>query len=140
MSATAGWVWGDVFWPAHAPQQALANELGAVSLYLLALIVGTSYVRRRLGRGAWKLVHWTSYVCAVLFLIHSAVLDPKLLDRPVNFFDPEKTSVLACAVAVIWASALRTAAAVRRRRAHRAKNVAQWDSPVPTEWAEATEG
>lgn len=140
LSATAGWVWGDVFWPAHAPQQVLANELGAVALYLLALVVATSYVRRRMGRKAWKVVHWASYAAAVLFLIHSALLDPKLLDRPVNFFDPEKTSVLACAVAVVWATWLRTGVAVRRRRAHRAKSLEHWDAPVPTEWAEANEG
>lgn len=105
-----------------------------MALYLLALVVATSYVRRKLGRKVWKLVHWASYGAAVLSPIHSALLDPRLLDRPVNFFDPEKTSVLLCAAAVVWATWLRIAVALRRRRAHEAKNLSHWDAPVPTEW------
>ncbi len=133
-SATAGWSWADVAWPSSAPQQATLNVLGALALYLLCVLVGASYLRRRLGRRRWKAVHYASYACAVLFVIHGAFVDPKLLDRPVNFFDPEKTSILLCAVAIVWGTWLRVGVALRRRAEKRAKDLARWEAPRPTEW------
>ena len=138
-SPTAGWTWGDVWWPSHAPQQALMNVLGALSLYLLAVVVITSYVRRKMGRKVWKAVHYASYACAVLFMIHGAFLDPKLLDRPINFIDPEKLSIVACAAVTLWATWARTQVALRKRAAHRAKSLEHWDEPSPVEWV-AEEG
>jgi predicted ferric reductase len=138
-SATAGWGWADVVWPSAAPQQAGLNVLGALALYLLAVLVATSYVRRRLGRSAWKTVHFTAYACAALFVIHGAFLDPRLLDRPVNFFDPEKTSILLWAIAIVWGTWLRVGVALRRRARKRTKDLARWEAPSPTEWG-ADEG
>jgi sulfoxide reductase heme-binding subunit YedZ len=135
LSTTAGWVWRDVWWPSSAPQQATMNVLGAISLYLLFVVVVTSYVRRRMGRRSWKAVHYASYACAVLFVVHGAFLDPKLLDRPVNFFDPEKTSILVCAGAIAWGTWMRVQVALRRRATKRAKDLARWATPSPVEWA-----
>jgi DMSO/TMAO reductase YedYZ heme-binding membrane subunit len=123
-----------VWWPSAAPQQATLNVLGALALYLLCVLVATSYARRRLGRRTWKAVHYASYACAVLMVVHGAFLDPKLLDRPVNFFDPEKTSILLCAVAIVGSSWLRVGVARRRRAEKRSKDLARWDAPSPSEW------
>ena len=136
LSSTAGWRWPDVWWPSAAPQQATLNVLGALSLYLLTVLVVTAYVRRRLGRRTWKAVHYASYACAALFVVHGAWLDPKLLDRPVNFFDPEKTSILLCAVAIVWGTWLRVGVALRRRAAKRTKDLERWEAPSPTEWGD----
>ncbi len=111
------------------------NVLGALSLYLLFVIVVTSYVRRKMGRRTWKAVHYASYACAALFVVHGAFLDPKLLDRPVNFFDPEKASILLCAVAIAWGTSMRVQVALRRRAKRRAKDLAHWEAPSPVEWA-----
>lgn len=134
-SPTAGWTWGDVWWPVHAPQQPALNVLGALGLYLLALVVITTLVRRKMGRRAWKLVHFATYPCAVLVVIHGAFLDPRLLDRPVNFFDPEKTSIVFCAGVLIWGTWARVGVALRRRKERKARDLEHWDAPSPTEFA-----
>ncbi|MGD8319856.1 MAG: ferric reductase-like transmembrane domain-containing protein [Gemmatimonadota bacterium] len=136
LSSTAGWVWRDVLWPSGAPQQATANVWGAISMYLLAVVVVTSYVRRKMGRGAWKAVHYASFVCAILFVLHGAVLDPKLENRPINYFDPEKASIVLCAAVMIWGTWLRARWALRRRARRREKDLRHWDAPSPVEWSE----
>ena len=105
LSATAGWVWKDVLWPSAVPLQPTLNILGALSLYLLLLVVVTSYVRRRIGRKAWKAVHWVAYASALLFYVHGFLVDQRLTGDPVNFLDTEKLSLLGCFVLVVWASA-----------------------------------
>ncbi len=135
-STTAGWTWLDALWPQRAPQQALENVLGALGLYVLTVVVATSYLRRRVGRSTWKLVHYASYVSAVLFYIHGIFLDPKLQNRPVDWFDAEKVSVWACLLLVTGASILRLRWSLRRRAAGRAKDQRHWDAPVPAEWIE----
>jgi predicted ferric reductase len=135
-SSTAGWTWLDVVWPVNAPQQAMANVVGAVALYLLAVIVLTSYMRRSVGRDVWKFVHYGSYICAALFFYHGIVLDPKLLDRPLNPIDAEKVSLELCLLIVIIASVWRAKYALQKRAAHRPiARLKNWDEPVPTEWA-----
>ncbi len=137
LSSTAGWSWGDALWPAHAPQQAGANVLGAISFYLLVVVVLTSYLRRRMGRKSWKLVHFASYACVALFLWHGAVLDPKLLNRPINYLDPEKLGILFCGAVSVAATWVRLRAFLRKRRSGRVAQVlAHWDEPSPTEFVE----
>lgn len=137
LSATAGWVWKDVLWPSAVPLQPTLNVLGAISLYLVLLVVVTSYVRRRVGRKAWKTVHWVSYVSAVLFFIHGAFVNQRLDTDPVNLIDAEKLSIIGCFVVVLWASWLRLRYELRRRAAGKAERVEQhWDVPSPVEWAE----
>jgi len=137
LSTTAGWVWKDVLWPSAVPLQPTLNVLGAISLYLILLVVMTSYVRRRMGRKAWKAVHWASYVGAVLFFIHGVFVDQRLEGDPVNLFDTEKLSLLLCFGVVAWASWVRLRRQLRRRAQGRAEKVeAHWDAPVPVEWVE----
>jgi methionine sulfoxide reductase heme-binding subunit len=136
-SATARWVWADVAWPGSAPQQATGNVLGALALYLLLVVVVTSYIRRRVGRKAWKTVHYASYACALLFYIHGIMLDPKLLDRPINFIDAEKVSIEICVLAVLVATLWRIRHALRRRARGAKLDLHRWEAPVPAEWQEA---
>jgi methionine sulfoxide reductase heme-binding subunit len=44
--------------------------LGAVALELLAAVVLTSLVRRWLGYGAWRTVHWLAYACWPVAMVH----------------------------------------------------------------------
>jgi predicted ferric reductase len=137
LSSTAGWVWKDVLWPSAVPLQPTLNVLGAVSLYLVLLVVVTSYVRRRMGRKAWKLVHWASYVSAVLFYIHGLLLNQRLNTDPVNLIDAEKLSIMGCFVLVAWATWMRIRHHLRQRAAGRAEEIEEtWDAPVPAEWVE----
>jgi len=96
--------WGQIAWPVNAPSQPSANLIGAISLYLVALVVVTSYFRVALGRRSWKLIHYLSYGAAVLFFLHSILLDPELLNRPVDWLDAEKVFVEVCFLLVFVAS------------------------------------
>ncbi|HEX5621048.1 MAG TPA: ferric reductase-like transmembrane domain-containing protein [Solirubrobacteraceae bacterium] len=44
--------------------------LGALALDLLVALTVTSLLRRRLGLGAWRAVHWLAYVCWPVALLH----------------------------------------------------------------------
>jgi len=136
-SSTAGWSWADAFWPARAPQQATENVLGAISFYLLVVVVLTSYLRRRMGRRSWKLVHYASYGCAALFFWHGAVLDPKLTNQPINYLDPEKLGIVVLVLVSLAATVMRVRSFLQKRARGKAKkDLSHWESPSPTEWAE----
>lgn len=106
-SARLPFSWGQVLWPIHAPSQPIENLVGAIGLYLVALVVVTSYFRVVLGRKSWKLIHYASYVAAALFFVHSLLLDPELLGRPVDWLDAEKVVVEVCFLLVVVASIAR---------------------------------
>ena len=112
----ARFTWAQIFWPIHAPSQAWENFIGAISLYLIALAVVTSYYRVAIGRKNWKLIHYTSYVAAALFFIHSLLLDPELRNRPVDWLDAEKVFVEVCFLIVVVASLSRWKYGQRHQR------------------------
>jgi hypothetical protein len=45
---------------------------GAFASDLLIAVALTSVVRRRLGHGAWRAIHWFAYVCWPIAILHSA--------------------------------------------------------------------
>lgn len=114
-SSTAGFKVIDVLYPVHSPQQPVINTLGAASLYLLALVVVTSYYRPKLNRRVWKRLHYVAYATALLFYIHGILSDPTISDKAVDPFDGEKVAIELCALLVVIASALRLRVALRRR-------------------------
>ena len=85
--------------------------LGAVGTDLLAALIVTSALRRRLGRRTWRLVHVTSYACWPAALVHSIALSQ---DRQAGHL---RELALACIVAVLLAAGWRLAGALRRRLA-----------------------
>lgn len=96
-----------IAWPVHAPSQPTENLMGAISLYLVGVIVLTSYFRVSLGRRSWKLIHYLSYFAAALFFLHSLLLDPELRNQPVDWLDAEKVFVEVCFLLVVVASLAR---------------------------------
>ncbi|HET9094681.1 MAG TPA: ferric reductase-like transmembrane domain-containing protein [Solirubrobacteraceae bacterium] len=44
--------------------------LGAIAFDLMLALVGTSLLRARLGFRAWRLVHWSAYLCWPLAVAH----------------------------------------------------------------------
>lgn len=96
-----------IAWPVHAPSQPTENLIGAISLYLVGVVVLTSYFRVSLGRRSWKLIHYLSYVAAALFFLHSLLLDPELRNQPVDWLDAEKVFVEVCFLLVVVASLAR---------------------------------
>src|ERR1044071_9692642 len=46
----------DVLVPGWSPVQPVSNVLGAIALYLVIIVVATSYFRRAFGRHLWKTI------------------------------------------------------------------------------------
>jgi len=107
--------------PFASPYRTLWLGLGTVAADLLLALVVTSLVRRRLGYGAWRGIHWLAYACWPVALLHGLGTGS----------DPKSAWMLmltiACVGAVALACATRLAAASAPARAranlHRAPAV-----------------
>lgn len=76
--------------------------LGALSLDLLAAVVITSLLRRRLGYRAWRATHWAAYASWPVALVHSVGIGT---DASSSWM---VAIVVACVVVVLVAVAVRT--------------------------------
>jgi len=109
----------DLLYPLHSPSQPFENTIGAVALYVVAIVVVTSYLRIRLGRKLWKSFHFTIYIAAAALFWHSLFTDPALKNSPIDWFDGGKLFVEACLLIIAAAGALRWRHSIRKaRRAH----------------------
>lgn len=113
----------DLVYPVHSPQQPLENTVGAGALYLLAIVVGTSYFRVEVGRRLWKAFHYSIYVVAFALFWHALFTDPELKGAPIDWFDGGKIFVELSAALVLAAGFLRW-----RRARHR--SAARKNAPV----------
>jgi predicted ferric reductase len=48
--------------PFAAPYAPVAVGVGQVAFYLLAIVIGSFYVRRQIGQRAWRLIHYLTFV------------------------------------------------------------------------------
>jgi len=60
----------DLVYPIHSPSQPFENTLGGIALYLVAIVVLTSFLRLQLGRRLWKALHFTIYIAATAVFWH----------------------------------------------------------------------
>ena len=91
----------DIVYPVHSPRQPLENTIGAIALYIIALMVITSYLRIQLGRRLWKAFHFTVYLGAVALFWHSLFTDPSLKPSPIDWLDGGKLFVEVCAAIIL---------------------------------------
>ena len=113
----------DVIYPLHSPQQPLENTIGAVALYVLAIVALTSYYRLRLGRHVWKAFHFSIYLAAIALFWHGLFTDPELTGGQVDWLDGGKVFVEVCLVIITVAGLLRW------RRARRARVIRLAERP-----------
>jgi DMSO/TMAO reductase YedYZ heme-binding membrane subunit len=106
----------DVLYPMVGPKQPVINTLGAAALYVLIVIVVTSYYRAEIGHDRWRLIHYGTYLTATLFLIHGIWSDPSLKDNPIDYLDAEKVGIELCLLIIVVASFFRWRVAFRRRK------------------------
>jgi methionine sulfoxide reductase heme-binding subunit len=111
----------DLIYPVHSPQQPLENTIGAIALYIVAIIVVTSYARIQLGRRLWKAFHFSVYFAAAALFYHSLFTDPDLKGAPIDWFDGGKLFVEACTVIILASSLLRWRHARKKSRVHRVR-------------------
>lgn len=53
---------GQMLLPGAAPYAPLAVGVGQVSLYLMALVTASFYVRRHIGQRAWRILHYVTFL------------------------------------------------------------------------------
>jgi DMSO/TMAO reductase YedYZ heme-binding membrane subunit len=117
-SDTAKFKLGDILWPLRSPGQTLYNCLGACAFYLLLIVVITSYLRRKIGRPLWKILHYLAYGVAAFVYIHGTLIDPNLKNLPPDFLDGEKVLVELCGLIVIVATIARFRYAATKTAEH----------------------
>ena len=120
------WRMLDLAFPLWSPVQPIENTIGAVSLYLIVVVLVTSYFRHRLGRHQWKLFHYLVYVAGVGTFIHGILADPNLKGHAIDRLDGEKLFVESClfvvALATVWAWRYR----LRKDREERARGIGRY--------------
>jgi methionine sulfoxide reductase heme-binding subunit len=92
----SGFTWTDLLLPAWTQHQPLANTFGSVAFYLIGLVVISSYFKEQIQLPLWRKFHYLSYFAIVPLVLHSIITDPKLQDRPIDWFDAEKMFVILC--------------------------------------------
>jgi predicted ferric reductase len=97
----------DLLYPVHSPSQPLENAIGAIGLYLLTVVVITTYLRLRLGRHLWKSFHFSIYFAAAALFFHSLFTAPGLKNDPIDWFDGGKLFVEFCFVLIAAIGLLR---------------------------------
>jgi methionine sulfoxide reductase heme-binding subunit len=108
-----------ILYPVHSPQQPLENTIGAIALYIVAIMVITSYFRIQLGRRTWKAFHFTVYLGAIALFWHSLFTDPDLKGAPIDWLDGGKLFVESCAAIILVTSILRARHARKKSRSAR---------------------
>ena len=68
--------WGDVLFPIHSYLQPKINVTGAAALYLLVLVLVSSFLRTRIGRPVWRNLHYLVFPATLLLFFHSIFTDP----------------------------------------------------------------
>jgi predicted ferric reductase len=106
----------DLVYPVHSPSQPLENTIGAVALYLIVIVVATSYVRVQLHRRLWKAFHFIIYFAAAGLFWHSIFTDPDLKNSRVAWLDGGKVFVEICALVIVAIGLLRWRYSIRKAR------------------------
>jgi DMSO/TMAO reductase YedYZ heme-binding membrane subunit len=125
-SAQSHWRPLDLALPVWSPVQPIENTIGAVSVYLIVVVVLTSYFWLRLGRSRWKLLHYLVYVAGICTFIHGILADTELKGNPIDPLDGEKLFVELCLLVVmistVWAWRYR----LRKDREERALKIGRY--------------
>lgn len=98
----AGIKWLDAIVPFGSVYYPVWLGLGAVAFDLAVAIMVTSLLRPRVNLRTWRLVHWTSYACWPLALVHGIGTTPA--DIRLNWV---LAVDIACLLTVAWAVAWR---------------------------------
>lgn len=116
----------DLAFPVWSPVQPVENTVGAVSVYLIVIVVFTSYFRVWLGRSQWKLFHYLVYAAAICTFIHGILADTTLKGQRIDPLDAEKVFVELCFLIVVLSTAWAWRYRLRKDRAERALRIGRY--------------
>jgi len=100
--------WMDVLWPVHSYLQPKLNLAGACALYLIVLVLVSSFLRAQIGRPLWRSLHYLVFPCAALLFLHSILTDPNLKDGHPDLLDGGKVFVEISLLISLAATTFRT--------------------------------
>jgi len=116
----------DLALPIWSPVQPVENTIGAVSLYLIVLVIVTSYFRVRLGRHQWKRFHYLVYAAGVGTFLHGILADPDLKGNAINPLDGEKLFVESCLLLVVLTTVWAWRYRLRKDREERTAGIGRY--------------
>ena len=116
----------DLVLPVWSPVQPIENTFGAVSVYLIVVVILTSYFRLRLGRSQWKLFHYLVYVAGICTFIHGILADPDLKGKAIDPLDGEKLFVESCLLVVVLTTVWAWRYRLRKDREERALKIGRY--------------
>jgi len=125
-STQTHWRLLDLALPVWSPVQPIENTVGAVSVYLIVVVILTSYFRLRLGRSRWKLFHYLVYVAGICTFIHGILADPDLKGNPIDPLDGEKLFVELCFLVVVLSTVWAWRYRLRKDRKERALKIGRY--------------
>jgi predicted ferric reductase len=125
-STQTHWRLLDLVLPMWSPVQPVENTIGAVSLYLIVVVVLTSYFRVRIGRHRWKLFHYLVYVAGIGTFIHGILADPALKGNAIDPLDGEKLFVEFCLLVVVLTTVWAWRYRLRKDREERARGIGRY--------------
>jgi DMSO/TMAO reductase YedYZ heme-binding membrane subunit len=125
-STKTHWRLLDLALPMWSPVQPIENTIGAVSLYLIVVVVLTSYFRVLIGRHRWKVFHYLVYVAGVGTFIHGILAEPDLKGKPIDPLDGEKLFVESCLLVVVLTTAWAWRYRLRKDREERAAGIGRY--------------
>jgi predicted ferric reductase len=68
----------DILIPFHSSYEPLLVALGTISLYLMIILVATSYARKYISQKFWRTVHFLNIALYILSIIHALYLGTDL--------------------------------------------------------------
>ncbi len=103
------------FIPFQTAYRPLYVSLGALTLDLMLAVLVTSALRRRIGFASWRFVHWLSYLCWPIAMVHGLGSGSDTTQSVVVFVDV--LCMAAVAGVVVWRLATGRTFPVGRRAA-----------------------
>lgn len=70
--------WKDVFIPFHSNYEPLLVALGTTNLYIMAILVATSYARKYISQKIWRTIHFLNIALYIFSIIHAYYLGTDL--------------------------------------------------------------
>jgi DMSO/TMAO reductase YedYZ heme-binding membrane subunit len=124
LDATQPFSFAEMLVPFASPYRPLWVGVGQVALYLVAIVTGSFYVRRRIGQRSWRLLHYVTFL-AFAFTTAHGIMTGTDTSTPWAWW-----VYVATTTVVVFLTAYRIAEAVIARRERRGRPAVAGPGPL----------